>query len=109
VEYFYPILYRDIDRCVSFETDHGISSVSVARLSRTDTSDPEVEISGYIDLVVECQVSGKRVDVIPAELSAIDLERCGIWSYLVCVRDTDGKDHYYYFRVDYSGNIPSRV
>ena len=25
-----------------------------------------------------------------------------VWSYLVCVKDTDGNSHYYYFRVDYS-------
>ena len=25
-----------------------------------------------------------------------------VWSYLVSVKDTDGGNHYYYFRVDYS-------
>ena len=110
-EYFYPLLYRDAREGVSFEVDYEIKSAGVSRLSRTSSNDIEVELNGYIDLAYEPDIlfSGKKITAYPAEFSAADLERCAVWSYLVYVTDTEGGEHYYYFRVDYFENIPSRV
>ena len=90
---------------VSFETDFEASSCSVIRLSRTDATDIEIELNGYIDLFIEANCDGRTVTI------PIDWWYTGndswvndyfVWSYLVHVKDTNGSNHYYYFRVDYT-------
>ena len=91
--------------CVSFETEFDVSSCSVGRVSRVDDTDVETELKGYIDCHIPTNCDGKTVTV------SVDWWYSGedswvndhlVWSYLVCVKDTDGNSHYYYFRVDYS-------
>lgn len=89
---------------VSFETDCEVSSCYVSRLSCTDDADIEVELNGYIDLIVDSSWDGRTV-TIPVgwwcdRLSWVNNYQ--VWSYLVRIVDVDGGLHYYYFRVDYS-------
>ncbi|MBQ7379707.1 MAG: hypothetical protein IJW70_08565 [Clostridia bacterium] len=90
---------------VSFETDFDASSCSVIRLSRTDATDIEIELNGYIDLFVETNCDGRTV-TIPIDwwYAREDswINDYLVWSYLVRVKDVNGNSHYYYFRVDYS-------
>lgn len=90
---------------VSFETDFEVSSCSISRLSRIDDKNIEVELHSYIDLYVETSCDGRTV-TIPIDwwYAREDswVNDYSIWSYLVCVKDANGSNHYYYFRVDYS-------
>ena len=99
------VLEKDGTSSISFETDFEVSSCSVARLSPTDDTDIKVELHGYIDLYVETNSNGRTVTM------PVDWWYAGesswvndylVWSYLVRVKDTNGGDHYYYFRVDFS-------
>ena len=99
------ILEKDGDPSISFETDFEVSSCSVSLLSRIDDTDIEVELHGYIDLALAASFDGKTV-TIPVDWWYEDddswVNDYLVWSYLVSVKDTDGGNHYYYFRVDYS-------
>lgn len=90
---------------ISFETDFEVSWCSVSRLSRTDDTDIEVELHSYIDLIVETHCDDRTV-TIPVDwwYTGPDswVNDYVVWSYLVRVTDSNGSNHYYYFRVDYS-------
>ena len=90
---------------ISFETDFEVSSCSVSRLSRTDDTDIKTELHSYIDLFIETKCNGLMV-TIPIDWWYAKNDSWVndylVWSYLVCVKDTNGSSHYYYFRVDYS-------
>lgn len=99
------VLEKDNTSSVSFETDFEVSSCSMGRLSRTDDTDIEVELNSYIDLFLETNYDGRTVTI------PLDWWYTGedswvndylVWSYLVHVKDANGSNHYYYFRVDYS-------
>lgn len=99
------VLEKDNASSVSFETDFEVSSCSMGRLSRTDDTDIEVELNSYIDLFLETNYDGRTVTI------PLDWWYTGedswvndylVWSYLVHVKDANGSNHYYYFRVDYS-------
>ena len=90
---------------VSFETDFEVSACAVSRLSRTDDTDIEIELNGYIDLIVETDCNGRTVTIPIDWWYARDdswVNNHLVWSYLVRVIDSNGSSHYYYFRVDYS-------
>ena len=90
---------------ISFETDFEVLSCSVSRLSRVDDTDIEVELHSYIDLIIETNREDRTVTIpINWWYTRNDswVNDYFIWSYLVCVKDTNGSDHYYYFRVDYT-------
>lgn len=90
---------------ISFETDFEVSSCSIGRLSRTDDTDMEVELYGYIDRFLETNYDGRTV-TIPLDWWYTGQDSWVndylVWSYLVRVKDANGSNHYYYFRVDYS-------
>ena len=90
---------------VSFDTDFDVSWGSVSLLSPVDDSRIETELDGYIDLYVSVVCTDRTVTV-PIDWWYRDMDSWTtsykVWSYLVCLRDTDGNKHYYYFRVDYS-------
>lgn len=90
---------------VFFETDFDISSYKVSRIARVDDSDPSLELDRYIDLAIESSRDGRRI-TIGADWWDRDLgswvQSYPIWSYLVLVRDTEGGEHYYYFRIDHA-------
>lgn len=90
---------------VSFDTDFDVSWGSVSHLSPVDDSRIETELNGYIDLYVSVVCTDRKVTV-PIDWWYRDMDSWTtsykVWSYLVCVRDTNDNVHYYYFRVDYS-------
>lgn len=90
---------------VSFEVDFEVSSVFVTLLSRVDERDENVELNGYIDLVVNAKFDSKKV-YVNTDWWFGDGESWvsnhPVWSYLVRVTDNKNTEHYYYFRVDYS-------
>ena len=90
---------------ISFEADFEVSSCSVTRLSLVDDTNIEVELDSYIDLWIETNCDGRTVTIPINWWYAGDdswVNDYFIWSYLVRVKDTNGSNHYYYFRVDYS-------
>ena len=103
--YINVVLEEGGSSSVSFETDFEVASCSVSRLSRTDDTDIEIELNSYIDLFIETKCDGRMVTIPIDWWYAEDDSRVNdylVWSYLVCVKDTNGSSHYYYFRVDYS-------
>ena len=94
------VLEKDGASNLSFETDFEVSSCSVIYLSPVDDTDISVELNGYIDLSVQTESKGKTVTVSIDWWDSEDDYL--VWSYLIRVKDTDGGNHYYYFRVDYS-------
>ena len=100
------VLENDSISTVSFKVDHSAKSCSVVRLSPVDDSNIELELSTYIDTFLETKCEGDTVS-IPVDWwcrdnGGVTKDRY-VWSYLVRVQDADGGEHYYYFRVDYSG------
>ena len=99
------VLEKDHMSTVSFETDFEAASCSVIRLSPTDDADIEVELNGYVDLFIGANCDGTTVTVpINWWYTKNDswVNDYLVWSYLVRVQDAAGRNHYYYFRVDYS-------
>ena len=99
------VLKKGNTSSISFETDFEVSSCSVSRLSRVDDADIEVELHSYIDLIVETNCEDRTVTIPINWWYARDdswVNDYFIWSYLVRVKDTNGSNHYYYFRVDYT-------
>ena len=98
------VVGEDVTSVLSFETDFEVSSCSVTRLSKVDHEDINGELNGYIDLSLETYYEGKTVTVSTGwwhrEHSSW-VNDYTTWSYLVCVKDMDGVEHYYYFRVLY--------
>ena len=89
---------------VSFQTDFEISSCTVQRVSLVDDNDVDAELQGSIYLYVETSFDDHEVTVSTDWWYNEDdwTKNYAIWSYLVCVIDSDGAAHYYYFRTDYS-------
>ena len=90
---------------ISFETDFEVSSCSVSLISLVDDTDIEVELHNSIYLFIKPNFDGRTV-TIPINWWYEGDDRWVndyfIWSYLVCVKDTNDSSHYYYFRVDYT-------
>lgn len=81
-------------------------SAKVVRLAPADQKDSGFELKTYIDMTLSPTCVGNNVAVEVAwwysehELSWT--RDYTLWSYLLRVKDTDGGEHYYYFRVSYS-------
>lgn len=88
---------------VSFRTDFEIASCAVTKTSAVDPQNATFEQRGAIYLAVKTSFDGKTVTVSTDWWYDGDdwTADYPIWSYLVCVKDTDGAEHYYYFRTDY--------
>lgn len=88
---------------VSIQTDFEIASCAVVKTSAVDPQDATFEQHGAIYLAVKTSFDGKTATVFTDWWYEGD-DWTGdytVWSYLVCVKDTDGAEHYYYFRTDY--------
>ena len=95
------VLEENTDFTVSFETDFEISDCSVLRVSCVDESNIEFEISeGAVNFSLDATFDGRTVKVPLLGVSSMGREF--VWSYVVCVKDVDGIEYCYYFRVDYS-------
>ena len=90
---------------VSLEADFDVESYTVARLSRVDDSDTGIELNSYIDLITDTHRDGRKITFNTDwwHRESEKMKQYTLWSYLVLVRDTEGGEHFYYFRVDYSG------
>ncbi len=101
---YQPVECSDESVSVTIETDFDISSYTVSRISKVDDSDIEVELNGYIDLIIDTERDGRQITVKTDwwHRASEKTKKYTIWSYLVLVRDTEGGEHYYYFRTDYS-------
>ena len=91
-------------KSVSFETNIGGFAADVSRLSQVDDRDINFEISSYLCQSVDIMRVDGRITVITDWWYKSDGWTRGIpiWSYLICVKDKTGANHYYYFRVQYS-------
>ncbi|MBQ2244552.1 MAG: hypothetical protein II320_01795 [Oscillospiraceae bacterium] len=87
---------------VTFTTDHTIASCSVIRTAVAH-DDPQTELDYAIYLHVPTGFVDDKVTLSTDwwyESSDWTKDH-QIWSYLVRVTDTEGIQHFYYFRVDY--------
>ena len=89
---------------ISFEVDFEVASCRVTRLSSVNDNDINVELNGFIDLLIKTDCSAKKVMIQTDWWLAEDgwTREYPVWSYLVRLEDADGNVHYYYFRTDYS-------
>ncbi len=101
---YQPVGSADKSVSVTIETDFDISSYTVSRISKVDDSNIEVELHGYIDLIIDTERNGRQITFKTDwwHRAGEKTKKYTIWSYLVLIRDTEGEDHYYYFRTDYS-------
>ena len=108
INYTNIVLEKGNVSSVSFETDFEVSSCSVSRLSLTDDTDVDIELDSYIDMMVKTSCDGRTV-TIPIDWWYAKNDSWVndylVWSYLVHVKDANGSNHYYYFRVDYSAYV----
>ncbi len=90
---------------VSFETDFDIAGYTICRLSSVDDVNMDYELNSYIDLSIKSHLDGRKI-TIETDWWHRDngVQKYPVWSYLVLVRDTEGGEHFYYFRVDYSSD-----
>lgn len=100
------VIESEVTSAVSFEVDFEVSSCSVVRLSKVDDANTSVELRGYIDLFLSTNCEGKNVTIPTGwwyrDYTSWVKEDYPIWSYLIRLKDVDGAEHYYYFRVNYS-------
>lgn len=91
---------------VTFKTDHEISSCKVIKTSTVKNNDIDLEMNGGIYLIVESKFDSNNVTVSTGWWYDSDdwAKDYTIWSYIVRVEDTNGNEHYYYFRTDYSSS-----
>ena len=89
---------------VTFKTDYIISSCQVVVPSVVKNNDIDLELKGGIYKIIESEFTFNEVTVSTDWWYDSDdwTKNYTIWSYLVRVVDTDGIEHYYYFRTDYS-------
>lgn len=89
---------------VTFNIDFEAANYRVARLSRVDPENADVELHSYIDSHIDMEVENRTVKVYTDwwKLSTSWTKNVPIWSYLISIEDSDGVNHYYYFRADYS-------
>ena len=89
-----------------FKTDYKISSCKVIKTSTVKNNDIDLELNGGIYLIVESKFDNNNVTVSTGWWYDSDswTKDYTTWSYIVCVEDTNGNEHYYYFRTDYSAS-----
>ena len=88
---------------VSFEVNFDVASCRTILISRVDDNDISVELNGFIDSLLLGEVDGKRVTLDIGWWYDGDWSQTfPVWSYLIRLTDTEGNEHHYYFRVEYS-------
>ena len=76
----------------------------MVRTSIVDENNAEFELNeGALDFHPNVDVNINKVAYLPIYTAKELPENCSIISYLVCAENYAGEEHYYYFRVDYSG------
>lgn len=98
------IIFREGAWQVSFSIGFQTSSCVVVRTSIVDENNAEFELNeGALDFYPNVDVNINKVAYLPIYTAKELPENCSIISYLVCAENYAGEEHYYYFRVDYSG------
>ena len=85
---------------VSFRVSFMPKQCRVMYVSKVDEQRGKYyEIDHYSDMSIAVTLSGNEVTVeIP---NHDEMREHKTWSYLLCITDTNGKGHYYYFRISY--------
>lgn len=88
----------------SFETDYDISKAVLYRMARVDETDADAELRGYSGKEPKVNRDGRKVTVDIGWWHESNgwVKSHPLWSYIVCVEDTTGTFHNYYFRVEYA-------
>ena len=89
---------------ISFTADFAPVSYSVTRLAAVNDQDISEELKGYIDLAVGCSIQGQKVLIDTGwwlDHASDWTQNHSRWAYLVRLMDANGREHYYYFRVNY--------
>lgn len=101
---YIPVFAVNIDGdTVSFAIDFdGVSCGSVT-LAPVDADTKNGELNTVVDFTTEASVEGNLVTVDISWWHETTIAQGNtLWSYLFWVKDAEGVNHYYYFRVDYS-------
>ena len=86
---------------ISFDTGFEIATCEVSRIAGVSKSDPEFELTYFFDWHDITHHNGSQVVISTIYPLFAVHEYPPLWSYLVCATDTEGNEHYYYFRVIY--------
>ena len=89
---------------IAFETDYDIAKTTVYRVGRVDENNADLELQGYSGEKPKAKWSGRNVTVDVGWWHEADgwTKSHTLWSYIVCVKDSAGGFHNYYFRVEYA-------
>lgn len=89
---------------VSFQIDFEGTACGSVVLTPVNDAEKGAELNTIMDFTGEASVDGKTVTVdISWWFNATDSVRTyKLWSYLFWVKDAEGVQHYYYFRLDYT-------
>ena len=89
---------------VIIEAGFEVASCRVNLLAPAKDDDGTYELNKYIDLAVRCSKYETQASIFVGWRYQTDdwTKDEPLWSYFVTLEDTDGVQHYYYFRVDYS-------
>ena len=95
-------------REISLETDYNISQYTLYRVMRVDESKTDSERYGYTGQKPQVRRSGRKltVDIGWWHRSNGWVKSYPVWSYILCIEDTAGTFHNYYFRVEYATDDP---
>lgn len=107
-----PVVIREEwENKVSFEVSFEVASCRTILISNVDDNDISVELNGFIDSLLFGETEGKRVtlDIGWWYKDGGWFQKFPVWSYLIRLTDTEGNEHHYYFRVDYSKSGESSV
>ena len=94
-----PFTNTDASYEVSFDVGFEIATCEVSRIAGVSESDPEFEMTYFFDWHDTVNHSGSNVIVTVIYPNFRVHEYPSQWSYLVRATDTDGNEHYFYFRV----------
>ena len=89
---------------ITFETDYDIAKTTVYRIARVDENNADAELRGYSGGKPKAKWDGRTVTVDIGWWHESDswTKSNPVWSYVICVKDTSGTFHNYYFRVEYA-------
>lgn len=98
-----PVVFYEgnADSVVTFSVDCNAQSVYV-----TSAINIEKETEDLLNRSFDAKIENDMISIPVGWWYSEDgfVKNYSIWSYLVCVTDHKGVDHYYYFRVDYASN-----
>lgn len=103
-EDYIPVYAMNIESgCVSFRLDFQAAEWGSVTLAPVDDSIKDFEVNTVVDFSTELSIDG---DVATVNIdwwyqAPAATKQYLQWSYLFWVKDTEGEQHYFYFRVNY--------